>query len=237
MPVRGGHADPCRRRATGRKKRKEQHARPRSPGNDCTIGAGLHLGRACRAQHHAAHVVPDKSGKNHGGSFALAGIHGWMGHGHKPDASSAPRPLYRLPPAPLTKRVITSSGPFRILAALDDEVGQSHLNMETCASRPNPETQGQDGTPDVPSFPRKREPRPLCSQRDARLARSARQSGCALVWSRAGPFNDRVESLLNVTCNRPGRRGCCIAQRCALPYPPRILSTVFQTGHEQTGIE
>jgi hypothetical protein len=46
--------------------------------------------------------------------------------------------------------------------------------------------------------------RPLCSQRDARLARSARQSGCALVWSRAGPFNDRVESLLHVTCNRPG---------------------------------
>ena len=83
-------------------------------------------------------------------------------------------------------------------------LGQSHLKMETCASRPNPETQGQDGTPDVPSFPRKRDSRPLCSQRDAGLARSARQSGCALVWSRAGPFNDRVEALLNVTCNRPG---------------------------------
>jgi len=69
------------------------------------------------------------------------------------------------------------------LEATNGPLGQSHLHMETCASRPNPETQGQDGTPDVPSFPRKRDSGPLCSQRDAGLARSARQSGCALVWS------------------------------------------------------
>jgi LytS/YehU family sensor histidine kinase len=40
----------------------------------------------------------------------------------------------------------------RLTYALDAEHAP-----HACASRPNPETQGQDGTPDVPSSPRKRE--------------------------------------------------------------------------------